>query len=81
MKRFLTVAVMAALVAFCSSANAGQIWTDGNGDGLPDGAAFPATPSTNVTVGVWIDAQSFTWTNYLAYVEWNNGCFTYSSAA
>ena len=82
MKKFLSVAVAVALVALCSSAYAGQIWTDGNGDGLPDGgAAIVAPPSSNVTVGVWIDAQSFTWTNFLAYIEWSGQCISYVSAS
>jgi len=40
-----------------------------------------APPSTNVTVGVWIDAQSFSWTNFLAYVEWSGDCISYVSAS
>jgi hypothetical protein len=82
MKKFLSVALTVALVALCSSAYAGQIWTDGNGDGLPDGGpAIVAAPSSNVTVGVWIDAQSFTWTNFLAYIEWSGQCISYVSAS
>jgi hypothetical protein len=73
-------AVLAALTLF-NVAQAGQIWTDGNGDGLPDGAQSPIVPpSTNVTLGVWIDAQSFTWTNFLAYIEWSGDCISYVSA-
>jgi hypothetical protein len=35
-----------------------------------------------VTVGVWIDAQSFTWTNFLAFIEWPaSGCISYVSAS
>jgi hypothetical protein len=79
MKRLLTVSLTIAMMAFCGAASAGQIWTDGNGDGLPDTEPLAATPSTNVTVGVWIDAQSFNWTNYLAYVEWAS-CLSYVSA-
>ena len=80
MKRLLSVTLVAALFALCGSAHAGQIWTDGNGDGLPDGTLFTAPPSTNVTVGVWIDAQSFNWTNFLAYIEWSGDCISYVSA-
>jgi hypothetical protein len=74
------VAVAAAVLALCSGANAGQIWTDGNGDGLPDVDPIVAAPSTNVTVGLWMDAQSFTWTNFLAFVEWQANCISYVSA-
>ncbi len=63
-----------------SNAHAGQIWTDGNGDGLPDLTPFPVAANTVVSFGVWIDAQSFTWTNYLAYVEFTSGCLTYLGA-
>ena len=79
MTRFLSATIIATLLILCSNALAGQIWTDGNGDGLPDSGPIPATPGTNVTVGIWIDAQSFTWTAYLAYVEWT-GCMSYVSA-
>jgi hypothetical protein len=70
------------VLASCALAGAGQIWTDGNGDGLPDGGtSIVIPPSSNVTVGVWIDAQSFSWTNFLAYVEWSGNCFSYVSAS
>ena len=66
---------------FASRAHAGQIWTDGNADGLPDdGASLLAAPGEVVSVDIWIDAQSFQWTNFLAYAEWNAGCFSYVSA-
>ena len=81
MRRFLSMTITVALLALSGSAYAGQIWTDGNGDGLPDSGPLPATPSTNVTIGVWIDAQSFNWTNYLTYVEWTANCFSYISAS
>ncbi|MFN0151780.1 MAG: hypothetical protein ACKVU1_13865, partial [bacterium] len=67
MKKFLTIALAAAIALCCSSAFAGQVWTDGNADGLPDGGPISVAPNTNVTVGVWVDAQSFSWTNYLVY--------------
>lgn len=80
MRRLLPIGVTLAALALVGVAHAGQIWTDGNGDGLPDGGFLIAPPSTNVTVGVWIDAQSFTWTNFLAYVEWSGDCISYVSA-
>jgi hypothetical protein len=71
-----------ALVILFGTAHAGQIWTDQNGDGLPDGGDLVlVAPSTNVTVGVWIDAQSFAWTNFLAYIEWSGLCISYVSAS
>ena len=59
----------------------GEIWTDGNGDGLPDPpGTLVAAFGDSVEVDVWIDAQSFAWTNFLAYVEWDGSCFQYVSA-
>lgn len=81
MRKLLPLFLVAAtLIASSGVVNAGQIWTDGNGDGLPDGGPFMVSSNTIVTVGVWVDAQSFTWTNYLAYVEWTPGCLTYLGA-
>lgn len=59
---------------------AATIWTDANGDGLPDSSTFTVPPSTNVTVGVWIDSEGFAWTSYAVYVEWTPGIFSYVSA-
>ncbi|MFN0149832.1 MAG: hypothetical protein ACKVU1_03855 [bacterium] len=63
-----------------TDARAGQIWTDGNGDGLPDTSPLTLPPNTDVTIGLWVDAQSFTWTNYLAYIEWTPGSVQFLSA-
>ena len=81
MRRFLSVTLVATLTALGGGAYAGQIWTDGNGDGLPDGSAIMVAPSTNVTVGVWFDAQAFAFTNFLAYIEWQGQCVSYVSAS
>jgi hypothetical protein len=34
-----------------------------------------------VNVDVWIDSQTFLWTNYLVFVEWDAPCIDYVSAA
>ena len=81
MRRLLPIGITVATLMLCGVAHAGQIWTDGNGDGLPDGGPpIAADPSTNLTVGVWFDAQAFAFTNFLAYIEWGGPCFSYVSA-
>jgi hypothetical protein len=82
--RFVLAAALSILVGswlLALPADAGQIWTDGNGDGLPDdGAVMSAAPGEVVSFDIWIDSQGFQWTNFLAYAEWEAACFTYVSA-
>jgi len=68
-----------ALLTAAAGASAGQIWTDGDGDGLPDAGLVSTAPDSSLTVGIWVDSQSFAWTNFLAYVEWAPGCATFVS--
>jgi hypothetical protein len=76
-----TAILLCACFLFADSSFAGQIWTDGNGDGLVDESPLIVAPGSDVIVGLWIDSQSFSWTNYLAYVEWSSDCMSYVSAA
>lgn len=71
------VCVIATLVWACSAAPAAcaTIWTDANGDGLPDTTIFNVPANTIDTVDIWIDSESFAWTNYLVYVEHASGAF------
>jgi len=63
------LAITATLIlAMSSSALAGQIWTDVNGDGLPGDKVF-GQPSTLATVDVWIDSQSFVFTSYQTVID------------
>ncbi|MFN0150455.1 MAG: hypothetical protein ACKVU1_07060 [bacterium] len=81
-RHLLFILLAIAATAFGGDANAGQIWTDFNGDGLPDPAApFPVYPGATVTLDLWIDAQSFAWSNFLAYVEWSPGAVSFVSAS
>ena len=51
------------------------VWTDRNGDGLPDSGVSSIAVGTEFTVDVWIDSETFTWTNYLVYIEHASGAF------
>jgi hypothetical protein len=77
---FVTAIVIASTFVFCGPALTAQVWTDGDADGLPDAGPYSVAPNTEVTVGLWIDAEAFSWTNYLAYVEWAPGCIQYVGA-
>lgn len=61
------------VVSLATVAQAGQIWTDGDGDGLPDEGNLPGfiQVSDLVSVDVWLDSQSFVWTYFQAWVEHN----------
>ena len=63
----LAVASM-LVIAVSSSAFAGQIWTDVNGDGLPGDKVF-GQASTLATVDVWIDSQSFVFTGFQTVID------------
>src|SRR5262245_27777386 len=74
MRRLMTTVFLFALALAPATVFAGQIWTDANGDGLADPAVpFPASVSDNVTVRIFFDSQSFTWTNFQAWAEWQTG--------
>ncbi len=47
------------------------LWADGNGDGLPDpvGGVTLTDRSALVTLDVWVDSQSFVWTNFQIWLE------------
>lgn len=74
MGRLTATTILLALALLPATAVAGQIWTDGNGDGLAD----PSTPfsvdvNDVVTVRVFFDSQSYTWTNYQAWISESPG--------
>lgn len=76
MRKLTTMFILLALALAPAAVFAGQVYTDGNGDGLPDvGPIVGVTASTNVTVSVYLDSQSFTWTNYLYFVERQGASF------
>lgn len=79
--RLLALCIPLLLLA-APAARAASVWTDGNGDGLPDAPGELVTaPYTIVSVDVWIDSGTFVWTNFLAYVEWTPSCLTYLNGA
>lgn len=55
-------------LALVGSALAGQIWTDLDGDGLPGGTVFGETSDT-FEVDIWIDSQSFSFTEFQAAID------------
>ncbi len=66
----LVLGFFAALQLAPASARAGQVWTDGDGDGLPDTSPLGSVPiGADVTVDVWIDSQSFVWTDFVVFIE------------
>ena len=77
---FLAILLVFLSIAHNEPTGAAQIWTDGDGDGLPDIGPISVKPNASITVGVWIDAESFGWTNYLAYVGWTPSCIEYDGA-
>lgn len=58
----------AGILAVAGAAGAGQIWTDLDGDGLPGDVVF-GEPSDQVLVDVWLDSQSFEWTQFQVAVD------------
>jgi hypothetical protein len=69
------------LLLSVTPSHAAKIWTDGTGDGLPDSGNLPATVNSTVTITAWIDSESFTWTNYVVYIERSSGALILVSAA
>jgi len=71
---------LALVLAAPRAIRAGSVWTDANGDGLPDApGTLVASTGDVVSVDVWIDSQSFAWTNFLVYAEWTPGRFQFLS--
>jgi hypothetical protein len=70
MGSWLSRGVVAVLTtaALSGTAFAGQIWTDIDGDGLP-GDQIYGQVSDNVLVDVWIDSQSFAFTQFQVVVD------------
>jgi hypothetical protein len=63
----------AARAAASSWLYGGRIWTDMDGDGLPEcGPASPFlhAPGDTIAFDVWIDTESFVWYSFSIYVEW-----------
>jgi FlgD Ig-like domain/Beta-propeller repeat len=63
-----------------SSLQAAEIWLDADGDGLPDSDTLAIEVGQPVTVGIWIDSESYTWTNFLAFVEYGDAIEVDSAA-
>lgn len=81
----LALALLAALAAAASptrdAALAAEIWFDSDGDGLPQGSPLMAVdPGNEVTLDVWINSGSFSWTSYLVYLQLDADCMSLMSA-
>jgi hypothetical protein len=64
------VAVLTVALSFPAPRSfAGQVWTDANGDGLPDNRSYFSVPSDLLSVDIWLDTQSFTFTSFRVTVE------------
>lgn len=79
MRRLITTLFVLSVALLPAAAFAGQIWTDGNGDGAPDVGPLPGVPSQVVTVDVWLDTQSFTFTSFQAWTQYDPQCAQYQS--
>jgi hypothetical protein len=63
-----------AVILLSNPVTAAQIWTDGNGDGLPDTSPIAVSSGANVAVDIWIDAEGFSWTNFQTVVQYQDPC-------
>jgi hypothetical protein len=75
---FIVSSVIYSLAAFAHASD--QIWTDGNGDGLPDPPVLSGPPvGSTVTVDLWFDSGSFQFTNYIVFAQ-RDPCLSFISA-
>ena len=60
-----------ALLLAAPSVRAVPIWVDADGDGLPEppDEILAAEPGDIVTVDIWVDSQSFSWTNFQVWLD------------
>lgn len=65
--------IVVALALPVSISNAGQIWTDANGDGLPESGENVLPRCSIATIDVWIDSEAFPFTRFVIWAEWATG--------
>src|SRR5262245_13179111 len=74
----LAILVGATLIGICAAtSHAGQMWTDADGDGLPDSSPLIRPPCAALTIDLWVDSQSFQFTNFWAWAGWPAGHLKY----
>jgi hypothetical protein len=78
--RRVTGPTLVLLLGYCiSSIFAAEIWTDANGDGLPDSACVSTVPTgNNISVDVWLDAGTFAFTNFVVFIQ-HQPCYSFAS--
>ncbi len=73
-------ALVAPLLLIATPAVAGQVWTDANGDGLPDERSIFSVPSVIGSADIWVDTQSFTFTAFRITIERSDYVSTVAAA-
>lgn len=63
-----------------SVVEAAVVWTDADGDGLPDTSTPSVAVDSSVTLDVWIDSEGFEWSDFSVFIELSSG-LAYDSAS
>jgi hypothetical protein len=79
--RAAILVALVLLVSLTSSpARSREIWTDANGDGLPDGGAMALAVGDTARLDLWFDSDALNWDGYYLYLGWPRGAFLWTDA-